>query len=183
MVAFYLLARLAIVVGFYLLRLIPIAGHWAARSYDERLFGPVEDRLSVVDVAATREDGSVTVDLTVENATWLDLSVAGCNLQLRRGEDGRTLSAVTWPPAFDHQPSGLSTEVVPGEGEGTVEVSGPAPPGEKSAEAEEGGGEADRESTLAVDGSLLLEPSFSVGDQTFTVGQREFAVDTGEVAV
>ncbi|WP_439026146.1 hypothetical protein [Haloarchaeobius sp. DT45] len=169
MVAFYLLARLAVVVGYYLLRLLPVVGHWLARSYDQRLFGPVDDRLAIAAVSATRDGDVLEVAVAIENALWVDLAVAGCAFRIARQTDDATLSHVVWPPAFDTRPGWLASDPVPAEGQETIRVTTVLSGGEQE--------------SLTVDGSLVFQPSFSVGDRTFALGRYEFPVTSHDVSV
>ncbi|WP_435360285.1 hypothetical protein [Haloarchaeobius sp. DFWS5] len=163
MVAIYLLARIAVVVGYYFLRLIPVVGRWAARSYDEQMFGPLTDSFSVSDITAARDGDEVRVTLTLANENWLDLSVAGVNLRLARDDDV-TLDHVLWPPAFGTAPESISTEVVPGEGENELSLRSYVPDPDAD--------------TVSVDGSILVQPSLTVREKTFAVGRREFEIET-----
>ncbi|WP_435335775.1 hypothetical protein [Haloarchaeobius sp. TZWWS8] len=164
MVAFYLLARLVIVLVFYVLRLIPVVGRWISSLYDEQMFDTLLDDVAIDDATVERDDdGPRVVVLTFSNDNWLDLTVTGISLRVADDADV-TQEHVVWPPEFEHPPGHVSSETITGEGDGRLTLRLPAADTDAAAEL--------------VDGSILFKPSLAWRGRRFSVGRREFTVET-----
>ncbi|WP_440005979.1 hypothetical protein [Halomicrococcus sp. SG-WS-1] len=184
MLSFYLLARLGIVAGYYLLRLVPVVGMRLSDDYENRMFGPLVDDVSVADVRAssasdlpTNEQGGddrsptdVVVAVTLDNDSSLDARVAGGHLRLGLAETGATCHNFVWTEEFDEPPANVAASKVDAEGDGTLRLEcrvHDLPP----------------DADLWLDGELVLQRLLTVRDRELPLGKASFGIEGESTSV
>lgn len=157
-------AKLLLWLVFWILRYVPIVGAKLSGAYEDRVFRPVVEEVSVTDVRArlTGDPPSLVVEYDLANDSWVDLGLAGLNVRVGLREGGGTVRNVVWTPASRERPRNVAAEPLPSGGASAVSfeyLAGPA--------IEDG-------TTVHLDGNLIFEYSFTLRGRRFRFGQRTF---------
>jgi hypothetical protein len=166
-------AKLVLWVLFWILRYVPIVGAKLSGAYEDRVFKPIVEEVSVTDVRTelTGEPPSLGVEYDLQNDSWVDLGLAGLNVRVGLRESGGTVRNVVWTPAFQERPRNIAAEPVPSDGTSTVGfeyLAGPA--------IEDG-------TTVHLDGNLVFEYSFTLRGRRFRFGERTFPLPDRAITV
>ncbi|MFH5799284.1 hypothetical protein [Haladaptatus sp. CMAA 1911] len=169
----YLTAKLAIVAVYYLVRLVPVVGLKLSNRYEQQVFGPLVDDLSVGDLTAERSGKSVSVELTLDNDSTLDAHVVGGSVRLGHTKDGETACTFVWTDHFDAPPKNVEATKIERGGEGPLRLE----------HCIDGDGD------LWIDGELRLRRVFTIrgrelplGVATFSLPEKSVSVETRETA-
>lgn len=166
-------AKLVLWVVFWLLRYTPIVGAKLSGAYEDRVFRPIVEEVSVTDVSAqlTGDPPSLVVEYDLENDSWVDLGLAGMNVRVGLREDGGTVRNAVWTPAFQERPRNMAAD--PLSSEGTTAVSFEYLAGSA---IEDG-------TTVHLDGNFVFEYSFTLRGRRFRFGQRTFPLPDRAITV
>ncbi|WP_231182665.1 hypothetical protein [Haladaptatus sp. DYF46] len=162
----YLAAKLAIVAVYYLVRLVPIVGLKLSNRYEQQVFGPLVDDLSVSDLTAERSGKSVSVELTLDNDSTLDAHVVGGSVRLGHTKDGETACTFVWTDHFDDPPKNVEVTKIGSGGEGPLRL-------EHCIDGDD----------LWLDGELRLRRVFTIRGRELPLGVATFSLPETSVAL
>ncbi len=163
----YLAAKLAIVAVYYLVRLVPVVGLKLSNRYEQQVFGPLVDDLSVADLSAERSGRSVALDLTLDNDSTLDAHVVEGSVRLGHTQDGETVCTFVWTDHFDAPPKNVEATKIESDGDGTLRLE----------HCIDGDGD------LWIDGELRLRRVFTVRGRELPLGVATFSLPEKSVSV
>lgn len=163
----YLAAKLAIVAVYYLVRLVPVVGLKLSNRYEQQVFGPLVDDLSVADLSAERSGRSMALDLTLDNDSTLDAHVVGGSVRLGHTRDGETVCTFVWTDHFDAPPKNVEATKIESDGDGTLRL--------------EHCVDGDRD--LWIDGELRLRRVFTIRGRELPLGVATFSLPEKSVSV
>jgi hypothetical protein len=168
----YLAGKLAIVAIYYLVRLVPVVGLKLSNRYEQQVFGPLVDDLSVADLSAGRSGRSVSVELTLDNDSTLDAHVVGGSVRLGHTRDGETACTFVWTDHFDAPPKNVEVTKIESGGDGALRLE----------HCVDGG-------DLWLDGELRLRRVFTIrgrelplGVVSFSLPEKPASVETRDAA-
>lgn len=162
----YLVGKLAIVAVYYFVRLLPVVGLKLSSRYENRMFGPMVEDVSVTGMTAKRSGRSVTIELTLDNDSTLDAHVVGGSVRLGREQDGETVCTLFWTDDFGSSPKNVEATKIVGGDTGTLRF-------EHCADADD----------LWVDGELRLRRVFTVRGTELPLGVANFSLPGESVSV
>jgi hypothetical protein len=162
----YLAAKLAIVAVYYLVRLVPVVGLKLSNRYEQQMFGPLVDDLSVADLTAERSGRSVSVELTLDNDSTLDAHVVGGSVRLGHSQDGETVCTFVWTDHFDTPPKNVEATKIESGGDGTLRL-------ERCVDGDD----------LWLDGELRLRRVFTIRGRELPLGVANFSLPETSVAL
>ncbi|WP_423744428.1 hypothetical protein V5735_16055 (plasmid) [Haladaptatus sp. SPP-AMP-3] len=168
----YLAGKLAIVAVYYFVRLVPVVGLKLSERYEDRMFGPLVEDVSVVETTTERSGESVTVELTLDNDSTLDAHIVGGSVRVGHSRDGETVCSFVWTKHFETPPKNVEVTKIDGGEWGTIRL-------EHCIDGDE----------LCLDGALRLRRVFTIrgrelplGIANFTLPEESVSVETGEPA-
>lgn len=166
-------AKLALWVVFWILRYVPIVGAKLSGAYEDRVFRPVVENVSVESVRGelTGDPPSAVFEIELTNESWVDLELSAMDVRVGLSDEGSTVRNVVWAPVFDPCPKNIKTGSVLSEDDGVIGF-------EFLADSF-----VDEETTVYVDGCLVFEYSFTLRDHRFRFGTRNFPLDSYEVTL
>jgi len=162
----YLAGKLAIVAVYYFVRLIPVVGLKLSDRYEEQMFGPLVNDVSITEITAERSGESVSVELTLDNDSSLDAHVVGGSVRWGTAQDGETACSFVWTEHFDTLPKNVEATKIEGDGSGTLRL-------EHRVDADD----------LWVDGELRLRRVFTIRGQEMPLGVANFTLPEESVSV
>ncbi|EJN61617.1 hypothetical protein [Halogranum rubrum] len=170
---YFWVAKLVLWLVFWILRYVPIVGAKLSGAYEDRVFRPIVEEVSVTDVRATLVDDppSLVVEYDLENESWVDLGLAGMNVRVGLRESGGTVHNAVWTPAFQERPRNIAADPLPSEGTTAVNFEYLA------------GAAIDDGTTIHLDGNLVFEYSFTLRDRRFRFGERTFPLPDRTITV
>ncbi|ODR82828.1 hypothetical protein BG842_19785 [Haladaptatus sp. W1] len=162
----YLAGKLAIVAMYYFVRLVPVVGLKLSERYEQQVFGPLVEDVSVVETTAKRSGESVTVELTLDNDSTLDAHVVGGSVRVGHSRNGETVCSLVWTKHFETPPKNVEVTKIESGERGTIRL-----------EHCIGGDE------LWVDGALRLRRVFTVRGRELPLGIANFSLPEVSVSV
>ncbi|MCO8246019.1 MULTISPECIES: hypothetical protein [unclassified Haladaptatus] len=162
----YLAGKLAIVAVYYFVRLIPVVGLKLSDRYEDQMFGPLVNDVSVTEITAERSNGSVSVELELDNDSTLDAHIVGGSVRWGNEQEGETVCSFVWTEHFDTLPKNVEATKIDGKGSGTLRL-------EHCVDSDD----------VWMDGELRLRRVFTVRGREMPLGVANFSLPEKSVSV